>query len=275
MSENTSARVLIIDDDEHWRDWCKRHLSMPSMPPCDITTASRHTEAITQIENNTFDLVILNIKLEEERDSKTVTVAFWTELLDLIKQRNSKTVILTSESHPTVKIHNLMRVAFVDYKSTITDFLIKEEVRVKEYRQLVRDIFKERGKNGKTDIQYGHRQVLIDSLINLPEWSDGQHQERRGTLSAFLPNKYVHPLGNLSGLPEAKAAQVIDSLARFGFMPEHLSYTPLCLLVKYLFKRSDIETRKLLTEIVFSYHMTTDANWLDELDQFKSSWTVV
>jgi CheY-like chemotaxis protein len=128
-------RILIIDDDP---DWCEGSLKNPLLHlGHQITTTRERLQALCLVQNEAFDLVILNIRLGYQLSDDKIT-SQWTELLDLTRYRGAKVIVVTSRSFPAhIQLHRLLRMAFKDYK--VTDFLIKEDFDVREYRRVVQE----------------------------------------------------------------------------------------------------------------------------------------
>jgi CheY-like chemotaxis protein len=258
--------ILIIDDDP---DWCEGSLRTPLLPlEYQITTERDRSQAFRLVRKIAFDLVILNVRLDFQiRDDKITSQ--WTELLDLIRQRGTEVIVVTSQSFPThIQLHTLLRMAFKDFD--VTDFLIKEEFNAKEYREIVRETIERRRPEiqRQNPLSLHDREELIRRLANEPIWKTGQYLERMGLLLATgLPGTYVQNLA-LNGAPSTTAALVISGLEQIGFVEGAPDYRAVGLLVKYLHQNCpEVEGKRFLAQIIIRYHMTTDQAWVTGLDQ--------
>ncbi len=132
-------KILIVDDEHDWRE----DLKLPLQPlGYEIKTAGKRTDAFDLIAREVFDLVVLNIRLDFEPQESRIT-SQWTVLLDSIRQRQTDVIIVTSEAFPSsIALHRLQRIAFKDYG--VSDFFIKEEFNVREYREIVREVMEKR-----------------------------------------------------------------------------------------------------------------------------------
>lgn len=129
-------KVLIIDDDQDWREGNLKTALLPL--GCNITTIGEYSEALQRIQQETYDVTVLNIELDPNEQNSVRVTQKWTGLLDLIKQRESEVIVVTSQSPRTsVEPSELVRIAFKDFE--VVDYLFKEKFNPKEYRETIQD----------------------------------------------------------------------------------------------------------------------------------------
>ena len=183
-------RILIIDDESDWRE----DLKIPLQPlGYEIRTASCRAEAFECLEHERFDVVVLNIRLDFEIQDSRIT-SQWTVLLDAIRQKQTDVIIVTSEAYPSsIALHRLQRMAFKDYG--VSDFFIKEEFNVREYRNIVQETIEK-------------RQELLSSQVS----GDHISPETFRQIEEFLShNKIIEAIDTLSELASYRKEAIILS----------------------------------------------------------------
>jgi CheY-like chemotaxis protein len=196
----TTPKILIVDDDP---TWCEGSLKTPLLNlKCQVSTTQERSQALALMQDETFDIVVLNVRLSFGEDS-THIIPRWAEVLDLINQREAEAIVVASRSFPAdIQIDKLVRMAFRDFG--VVDFMVKEDFNQIEYLQRIQDAMKKRpspiswerwqwkSTDGKETIPQGViRDILLGLGNDFPEtgFSDGyrdiicslavSHEDRR------------------------------------------------------------------------------------------------
>ena len=129
-------KILIIDNDP---DWCN-DLQNPLVGlGYNIETRSKRDLAKTLIEENAFDLVIVNVWLDNGNKESEV-IKQWDDLLREIEKKRIEIIVVTARaSYSNVDI--LLRKAFKIHG--VADFIIKEDFNKEEYRRVVVDTIRQ------------------------------------------------------------------------------------------------------------------------------------
>jgi CheY-like chemotaxis protein len=90
MSNKIAGHVLVVDDQENWRTALASLLSKEGLT---VKTSASFEEAVTEITQDTFDLVVLDVRLVD----KDVFNIQGLELLQMVKAKEPapKVIILT------------------------------------------------------------------------------------------------------------------------------------------------------------------------------------
>ena len=278
-----TAKILIIDDDDEWREEGLRSplLFMPGFQ-LDIKTEKDRLSAQALFSSERFDLVILNIRLEYPIAEAKITQR-WLDLMYSIKELQLKVMVVTSKMYPpSIEFYKIMQIAYTDYE--VDGFWIKEEFDPGKYRSKVQKVLKESTihklepssnplesisfypNNGRS-LDHYEKQFLIKRLSKENEWQiESAFYRKNVLLLVGLPIHLVDGL-ELSGHPEVTAAIVVHKVLDNGnFLIDPENYTCLGLLIKYLYGKC-IETtiQRDYVKLIGKYQaiMTTDQVWLN------------
>lgn len=121
------AKVLIVEDEEDWRKRLVRYLSGE---PYRIEVASDYPSALGLLREQSFDAVVLDLRLVEEDDRNFEGM----ELLRLLREKDQNVAIIIVSAYGTVeyvregfKIHGIL------------DYVPKQSFAPDKYRQVVRE----------------------------------------------------------------------------------------------------------------------------------------
>ncbi|MEM7134834.1 MAG: effector-associated domain EAD1-containing protein [Chloroflexota bacterium] len=181
-------RILLIDDDPDWRNVTLK--SPLRRRGYEIETEDSSESAMDRIDESDtpFDLVVMNICLNQEKDGEndvSKITAEWTVLLDFVRETGAEVIVVSSENYPPpLSSFSLSRTAFRYYD--VVDFIIKEEFDAREYRQSVEDAIEK---------SQARRQVLFaqrNGIANPVDWDNLTGQqigEFQNALLRAFPNR--------------------------------------------------------------------------------------
>jgi CheY-like chemotaxis protein len=156
-------KILIIDDD---KDWCEKNLKTPlSQIGYEVEAQTRRDSAIDLLQRSDFNLVIVNVWLDNGNDEEKI-IRQWDELLTQIGDKGIEIIVVTARAS-NKNIDILLRKAFKYH--AVADFLIKEDFNQEEYTQVVVNSIKDhyqkpRVINGREYILRGVNQQIYSFL---------------------------------------------------------------------------------------------------------------
>jgi CheY-like chemotaxis protein len=120
-------RILIIEDDEEWRDTLQQTLAqIAPHQQCDMKTAATFEEGVRAIRSQTYDLVTVDLNMPDApTNAKEDQQAIALELADILRQSSSENVdcgLLIVTAYPTF---DRLRQAVFNYR--VDDFIDKHE----------------------------------------------------------------------------------------------------------------------------------------------------
>jgi CheY-like chemotaxis protein len=294
-----APRILIVDDDVEWR---RGALSHPLQGlQYEITSIDSREKAFDTLAEEEFDLVILNVRLSfDVPDTKIVSQ--WAELLDVIRQKDTEALVITSRSFPAIiQLDTLVRIAFKDYR--VIDFMMKEDFSPKEYRETVRKTIQQRfmlpesqpvrhampqaskapadaPKQPRTSaykpsefieeatvLTFEDRKRLSAELNRLPDWEWGQVNDRRGILMAAGLRRDLVLRYPLAGTGPSASGIVIDSLQELGHLLDRPGYLALGALADYLLENTPhVQGKAFLAILISAYRLITDTGYQATLE---------
>lgn len=261
-----SARILIIDATEEWRGILLRSLSDLE---CQIDTAKTPEEAITKLENEQFNLVILDIRLETNKKN-SYSLAAGLVLLTEIGKKNVDTVVVSeTKTSASECMDSVELVISVLTSFNVKDFIIKNKFNPKNYQEKIEKILKIKNphyRELKYNLPYKDVQLLQTKFANLQSWRLGEPRERAAILiAAGIPENFVD-VKDLSSSHIIAATIIINQLNKEGYMMDPPEYTPLGLLVKLLYENShDVEGQTFCARLLLEHQLTKDEVFLQEL----------
>lgn len=130
------AKILLIEDEEFLRDIYKRTLDLANMP---TDAAVNGKDGLKALENNTYDLVLLDIMLPD------------TNGLEILKQIKSQE---KTKDIPVVLLTNLGQETIIKqgYDLGALGYLIKSSHNPDEIVEEVKNMLEGRGISSKADV---------------------------------------------------------------------------------------------------------------------------
>jgi len=97
VNSYSGKRALVVDDNVGWRDTSAAVLRSLGM---EVETASTLTQAKKLVDAEVFNVVLADVRLDEERRSDIAGI----ELLEFIKRRDSTAKVVLITGHPEALI---------------------------------------------------------------------------------------------------------------------------------------------------------------------------
>jgi len=123
----TQGRVLIVEDRLDWRQMLQGILEREG--GYSIQTAATFDEAVSLLQSQPFELVIIDLRLEDWDETNVQGLDLF-EFID--KSKGTNAIIVTG--YPTPEI---VKEAYKEYK--VFDFLFKKHFTASEFKEVVRD----------------------------------------------------------------------------------------------------------------------------------------
>jgi CheY-like chemotaxis protein len=145
----TRIRALIVEDNKIWQSILQRVLKSSS---CHTILAAGYDEAIERLEEESFDLVTVDMALSELEQDPRVPSSGWL-LVHYLREHSPETPVVVITGSPGFQEHP-RRVADLFTKHNIVDFLWKggtEEIQTKLH-ELVESLIKARTSVAPNDV---------------------------------------------------------------------------------------------------------------------------
>lgn len=166
------GRILVVDDEEHWRNTVQRVLVAAGY---DVVTVEEPKKAQERLRSESFHLAILDIRMVDDDPENVAGMTLVEALNDLGLASAVKVVMLSAYG-----TKEQMRKAFARYD--VADFVDKQKFDNREFRTLVDDVFRE-DVRVNLDLKVSWRgSTARDALVGVfVDDVDGAGRVRKGT----------------------------------------------------------------------------------------------
>ncbi len=170
-------RIMIVDDEKFWRDLLKEVLENDGH---EVISVDKGDRAIKLIENQNFDVIILDIRIDSESEFKGI------EVLDHVKKKSSITPVIMLTAYGTVQTVK------DSFKKGAYDYFEKGNVSNDEIRQKVKDAIRDSLMDEIIDIITLKKQItrfeLFEKIVSMGKHPTDQFDK---ILNELKENKII------------------------------------------------------------------------------------